>query len=125
LFHGERLKALREERRMTQGQLAKILGVSTPSVTDYEMGKKTPRPDRLIKLSDYFDTSVDYLLGTTDERDPIDKLKKDVLSHTPDLEKILLEYAPKFENETITREEADLLIGLLRTMSKQKEKKKN
>jgi transcriptional regulator with XRE-family HTH domain len=125
LFSGERLRLLREERKMTQAELAKKINVSTPTITEYEIGKKTPRPDKLIKFAEFFDTSVDYLLSHTDERLPIDQIKKDVLPDTSetDLRKILENLNAKFDTEYVTRAEADFLISFLETMIKKRESK--
>jgi len=58
---GERIKQLRG--RLSQDELAKEVGLSKNTVYNYENGKRLPDADALIKLSDYFNVSVDYLLG--------------------------------------------------------------
>lgn len=65
----ERLKQLRDERKISQAAVAKELGVSRYAVYAYEKGKSAPSLDGLIMLADYFDVSVDYLLGRTDVRE--------------------------------------------------------
>ncbi len=60
---GERLKALRTERKMTQQQLANQIGVSKSVVSFYENRERTPSPDVLVKLVAVFHVSADYLLG--------------------------------------------------------------
>lgn len=67
---GDILKHLREERKITQKELAKYLGVSDRSVGYYENGKRTPPPDMLEKIADFYNVSVDYLLGRTYDRKP-------------------------------------------------------
>lgn len=57
-----RLKELRARKRRTQEEVAKYLGVTRPAYTAYESGKRNPDYDTLIKLSDYFDVTLDYLL---------------------------------------------------------------
>ena len=59
------LQKLRKERGVTQEQLASVLGVSPQAVSKWENGSY-PEGDLLPKLADYFDVSVDYLLGRTD-----------------------------------------------------------
>jgi len=60
---GERLRKLRRERDMTQGQLAEYLGVVPSAVGKYEKHPHAyPSVEILIKLSDFFNTSLDYLL---------------------------------------------------------------
>jgi transcriptional regulator with XRE-family HTH domain len=74
-----RLKELRESKNMTQVRLSIELGVSQETISGYEIGKATPPADMLIKLADVLDTSVDYILGRTDNR-YFNKLNKSDLS---------------------------------------------
>lgn len=67
---GTILKKLREEKNITQKDLSKYLGVSDRSVGYYETGQRTPPPDIIEKIADFFDVSVDYLLGRTTIRNP-------------------------------------------------------
>lgn len=64
----KRLKQLRETRNMTQIRLAIELGVSQETISGYENGKATPPADMLIKIADILDTSVDYLLERTQDK---------------------------------------------------------
>lgn len=64
----ERLRCLREARGMTQVELAKILGVSKQSVSNWENDNIQPSIEILIKLSGIFSVSADYLLGTDDRK---------------------------------------------------------
>ena len=65
----DRLKQLRLERNMTQEQLGEILGVKKYSIYTYEKGRSGPDIDGLIALADFFEVSVDYLIGRTDKRE--------------------------------------------------------
>lgn len=60
---GQRLKKLREDRKLTQEELAIALGVSKATIGAYERGDNTPPADMLIKLSDIFRVTTDYILG--------------------------------------------------------------
>lgn len=62
----QRLRQLREERGVSQAAVSKVLGVSRFSIYAYEKGKSAPTLDGLVALADYFDVTVDYLLGRTD-----------------------------------------------------------
>lgn len=64
----ERLKQLREERGVSQEAIGKILGISRYAVYTYEKAKAAPTLEGLVALADYFDVTVDYLLGRTDTR---------------------------------------------------------
>ena len=63
-----RIRDLREDRDMTQTQVAKILGMSQTGYSKYETGENDIPTDVLIKLSKLYNTSIDYLLGQTDNR---------------------------------------------------------
>lgn len=62
---GDTLKKLREDRGISQEQLAQAIGVSKSTIGMYEQGKRTPhsKKDVLKKLADYFYVTIDYLLG--------------------------------------------------------------
>ena len=63
---GKRLRALREGVRLTQVNMAEILGVQQSRINRYETGQTTPAPEIFIKYADYFDVSLDYIFGRTD-----------------------------------------------------------
>ena len=66
----QRLRDLREDHDMNQTQLAKLLGMSQTGYSKYETGENDVPTAILIKLANIYNTSVDYLLGLTDEEDP-------------------------------------------------------
>ena len=61
----ERLIEQRKLNKKTQRQIAEFLHVAQPSYIRYENGSAEPSLENLVKLSDFFDVSVDYLLGRT------------------------------------------------------------
>ncbi|MDD6704531.1 MAG: helix-turn-helix transcriptional regulator [Clostridiaceae bacterium] len=63
----KRIRDLREDRDLTQTQIAKILGMSQTGYSKYETGENDLPTSILIKLSDYYGVSIDYILGMTDE----------------------------------------------------------
>lgn len=63
---GERLKELRLLKKVTQKQLSKDLGLSERGVQSYELNERKPGLDILISVADYFNVSIDYLVGRTD-----------------------------------------------------------
>ena len=60
-----RIRDLREDHDLKQRQVADILNCSQRVYSNYELGQRDIPTDVLIKLSDYYDVSVDYLLGLT------------------------------------------------------------
>jgi len=65
---GQRIKALREEKRMTQIDLAKVLKINNSTLSQYETGARIPSDDMKIAIADYFSVSLDYLLGRNEEK---------------------------------------------------------
>ncbi|MCC8073612.1 MAG: helix-turn-helix domain-containing protein [Clostridiales bacterium] len=64
------IRNLREDRDMTQAQIAKKLGISQRAYSYYENGERTLTPEILIAISKIHNVSVDYLLGLTDDCTP-------------------------------------------------------
>lgn len=88
------LKKLRSEYGISQQKLADAIHVSQPSINKYENHNIEPEFEILIRMADYFNTSVDYLIGHTDERQKIEPT----------------------QSWSLSREEADLLL-CFRTLS--------
>lgn len=66
----ERIRNLREDMDLSQTQVAQVLNCSQRIYSNYERGDVDIPTDILIKLAQFHQTSVDYLLGLTDERAP-------------------------------------------------------
>ena len=64
----DRILDLREDKDLIQKEIAKYLNMSQTGYSKYETGENDIPTDTLIKLSKFYDTSVDYLLGVTNER---------------------------------------------------------
>ena len=71
-----RIRDLREDRDLSQQQVADMLNVHQTTYSDYELGRLNIPVNVLCKLADYYDTSVDYLLGRTDKKKPYPKSGK-------------------------------------------------
>lgn len=67
---GQRLKELRKSKRLTQQQLADIFFLNKSSISRYENGSQLPENEQLQKLADYFEVSIDYLLGRDENPNP-------------------------------------------------------
>lgn len=59
----ERIKQLREQKGMTQAELARQLGITRSSVNAWEMGISVPSTQYVVELAELFSVSTDYLLG--------------------------------------------------------------
>ena len=66
LMFDERLKALRKEKCLNQSELAKAVNVTQRKISYWETGQLEPDLESLWKLSDYFNVSIDYLIGKSD-----------------------------------------------------------
>lgn len=69
-----RIKHLREELNMTQQELADKLEGAKSTIAMYEKGNRKPSLEVLVKLSEIFNCSIDYLLGKIDVRKPIENI---------------------------------------------------
>ena len=68
-----RLKDLREDHDLKQEDVAKVLNVSQTNYSKYELGKINIPINSLIVLATFYNTSIDYLLGITNESKPYPK----------------------------------------------------
>lgn len=59
----EKLRELRKEKGLTQDQVSENLGITYQAYAHYENGRRKPDPEMLVKLSDFFDITVDELIG--------------------------------------------------------------
>lgn len=67
----DRLKLLRKEKGITQEQLANSLNIPPTTIRRLETSNSIPRRERLSAIADFFQVSIDYLLGQTDNRSPL------------------------------------------------------
>ena len=72
----DRIRALREDNDLTQKEIAAILNMSQTGYSKYETGENDVPTKILIDLAKYYDTSIDYLLGITDVKEPYLRSKK-------------------------------------------------
>lgn len=66
----DHLRVLREDRDLSQRAMAQVLNIHQTTYSDYELGRLNVPISALIQLAEFFGTSVDYLLGLTDVREP-------------------------------------------------------
>lgn len=80
---GERLHNLRKGRSLTQSELGKILNIKNTSISMYERNAVMPTSETLLKIAQFFNVSVDYLIGNSEqvngpEKRSVDEVIKDV-----------------------------------------------
>lgn len=71
-----RLRSLRENKKMTQQQVADYLHMSQTGYNQYEIGKNDIPTNILIKLSILYEVPIDYILGVTDVSTPYERVNK-------------------------------------------------
>ncbi|WKV09417.1 helix-turn-helix domain-containing protein [Thermoanaerobacterium sp. CMT5567-10] len=119
-----RLKSLREEKKLSQEELSQLINISRSTLSMYEINKRQPDPETLQKIADFFDVSVDYLLGRTDKRnidvsnDVDERLHKVMQELGPD---VLLAF---YDLPNMTDEEKENVITLLEVIKAKREKQK-
>ncbi|WP_324824299.1 helix-turn-helix transcriptional regulator [Sinanaerobacter sp. ZZT-01] len=86
-----RLKSLRNEKELTQQQLSSAIQISRSTIAGYEKKNKQPDYEKLCCLADFFDVSIDYLLGRSDIRN-FNKAKSETPILTPEQQMLLKLY---------------------------------
>ena len=81
----QRIFKTMEQKNLKQSDLANYIGVANSSVSDWKKKGSTPSADKIVKISEFLNVSVDYLLGRVDEPDkylkityPIDPTEKGI-----------------------------------------------
>lgn len=74
---GDRLRQLRIDKELTQEELANQFGLHKTRISQYELNKRQADDELKKKFAEYFDVSVDYLIGNTDIKESAEKLLKD------------------------------------------------
>ena len=67
----QRIQDLRIDSDLSQKKIGEILHISQRSYSHYETGSRNIPVEMLIRLADYYDTTIDYLVGRTDNKEPI------------------------------------------------------
>ena len=96
---GNNIRALRKERRLTQEQLAEVLGVTAGAVYKWESGMSVPELNLILELADFFDTSVDALLGYRMKDNRPDAISDRLAAYCRSLDPAALQEAEKALNK--------------------------
>lgn len=95
-----RLKELRKQRKLSQKEVADYLEITQVQVSKYELGKNEPDLKTLLRLAEYFNVSIDYLLGASLE--DIIVLTKQDYNEIKTAAKILEKITNKLDNQRQT-----------------------
>lgn len=98
-----RLKYLRKDKRLTQKQLGELLFIDDTSISKYENDKAMPENELLQRIADFFEVSVDYLLGRTEEqKSPTNKFKPALTEKDKkDLDKVMVNFEEGLEGSVM------------------------
>ena len=72
----ERIRGLREDRGLTQTEIAKILNITQRTYSDYEIGRTRIPLDSVLLLAKYYNVSMDYICGCSDLKKPFPAINK-------------------------------------------------
>jgi transcriptional regulator with XRE-family HTH domain len=111
MIFAKRIKQLRAEKGDSQESLAAIFNYSKQAVSNWEVSGKIPRHKVLEKLAERYNASIDYLLGFTDDPQPIVKQKK-----PKDLIKILEQEEYTLNGQIATQEDREKLAKIVEAL---------
>lgn len=107
----ERFKKLMDNSNVTQTELAKIVDLTPQAISRWYKGQTEPDTETLKKIANYFDVSIDFLIGNEKEATRIETELKEIDA----LKKILIKNGYMKYNEDLTNEELDRLIKFVVT----------
>ena len=112
---GERLKKLRTNRHMTQDELGEIFESpkAQSTVGTWERGVRQPSMEDLVRIAQFFNVSIDYLLGISEEERRVETFKED---NPKELKEFLQQNSILFNGAELSQEDkrrmTDILTGL-------------
>ena len=108
----KRLKELRQNRKMTQEELGQIFEppLKQSTIGTYEAGMREMKYSNLITVSKYFNVSIDWLLGLTDEATPLDTFKEE---NPKELREFLEQNNILFNGSELSEEDKKRMIDIL------------
>ncbi|CAN7299139.1 MULTISPECIES: helix-turn-helix domain-containing protein [Paenibacillus] len=114
--YGDRIALLREKRGLTQEDLSVKIGISRASLSHYETNRREPDYETINKIANFFNVSIDYLLGRTNHQQTV--LDEDVRDFVENLdltdEGILQKFSLTVDGKRLSAEEARRFIAFVR-----------
>lgn len=103
------LPILRKEKKVSQQDIGNLVGISSQAVSKWESGNSEPDNESLIRIANFFDVSVDYLLGNDTQIKNLEhELKEKEL-----LKELLIKNGYMKPGEDLTKEELDKLMKFI------------
>ena len=86
----QRFVELLQEHDISAGRVAAATGISRTTLTDWKNGRSVPKLDKMTKIAEYFNVSLDYLLGAKTKKDPLagegEKVSSELIALLQDLD---------------------------------------
>jgi transcriptional regulator with XRE-family HTH domain len=119
----DRLKALRQEKGLSQLLLSEQLNMPRATVASWEIGRRTPDIEMIGKLADFFNVTIDFLLGKTDARNPIltEKITQTICKLTeddPELADFIEKLTYRNELKLLSKQVKDLPVDSITMLTK-------
>lgn len=114
---GERLRLVRETKKMTQKQVAKNFKLAESTISMYERNEREPSFELVERFADYFGVTTDYLLGRSDS--PVEyseEEKQFLIDLSLSDEELFKKYRFAFGDKEYTDEEAKVIINMIRSV---------
>jgi len=107
---GDRLRNLREKKGLSQYEMARRLGMARTTYTGYELGIREPDNETLKKLARFFDVSVDYLVGNSDDPTPPGETSEEV-----DIRQLIRDKIKKarWKGRPLSEKDAEMLTKII------------
>lgn len=116
----ERLKELRKAARLTQHELSKILQIPRSTIAGYEAANREADYETLKKLAEFFEVSIDYLLGNNEAKLPNHPIQD--FNEPKDLEEFLKHSEVMFKGVPLDEEDKQIILDSLKIAYKKVEK---
>lgn len=113
---GNRIRELRRARKMTMKQLGEELGVAESTISQYETGKRQPDNETLLRLGEFFDVTVGYLLGAETEKAPTQEGERKITADD-------FTYAMYSETKDLSPDTKERILQMARFFAEEERKK--
>jgi transcriptional regulator with XRE-family HTH domain len=110
---GKRLKDLREEKKLTTREMSAMLNIGKSTFSNYENDTRKPDYELLKKLSEYFEVSLDYLLGKTNIKNAYVLENNQLPKHAYELKGDYIFIAKEMQDKEISPERIRKIIEIL------------
>ena len=112
-----RLKEIRLEKGIKQSEVALYLNVRQPTYSRYETGVNKLDPETLIKLSEFFDLSIDYIIGNSNVPMTLNQVRFDKEVDQLSDKEVFDKYELYLHGEKLTKSEAKKMLKMIRALN--------